>query len=170
MQFRDRALLEATLGLPGGLGGRALRPCSGAAAWDQQAGAKPVSSVAGLAAGSLLHKRGQEAELVFAGKSAVSCKAVEKYVSPCACFSLVIDIYKFTWKRGKQVEKQQSCLGFRHRGWIPNGEEPLSPELSCGVPAGRAPGPWGAGLRGPQGCGELGLACQGFLGPGFSPL
>lgn len=59
-----------------------------------------MSSTTSLAAGSLLYKRGQEDKLVFTGKSRVSCKGVEKYVSLRACFALVIDICKFTWKRG----------------------------------------------------------------------
>lgn len=34
--------------------------------------------------------------LFLLARAAASCKRVEKYVSPCACFSLVIDICKFT--------------------------------------------------------------------------
>lgn len=34
--------------------------------------------------------------LFLLARAAASCKRVEKYVSPCVCFSVVIDICKFT--------------------------------------------------------------------------
>ena len=80
----------------------------------------------GTGSGSKAYINGaRKLNLFLLAGAATSCKGVEKYVSPCACFSLVIDICEFT-RRRVEVEKQQSCLGFWHPtsgpGW---GRAPL---------------------------------------------
>lgn len=67
--------------------------------WGGGISRRELSRVGGSGAGSgstAYINGARKLNLFLLAGATTSCKGVEKYVSPCACFSLVIDICKFT--------------------------------------------------------------------------